>query len=174
MYEAGGPSVAHIPLTAVTPVAVAVVATSTHCAPPCGVAGSQAAEAAGAAPPTALIASSRVTVPGNATRPACPTSCCSSSVAPRMPLCISVRFQTVVWACVICRSALVTMLDTAMSTPIATISSMSEKPECGCVLVTRPLEPRRFQGDDGRPWNQCLSDRRLDGRGYGDLLDAGR
>ena len=45
----------------------------------------------------ALVATAtvRVTAAGSAMRPACPTSCCSSSVALRTPACISVRFQIV-------------------------------------------------------------------------------
>src|SRR5262249_28102323 len=46
-------------------------------------------------PPGVTIGKVSVTTPGTVTRPACPTSCCSSSVAPRTPLCISVRFQIV-------------------------------------------------------------------------------
>src|SRR5262245_59591364 len=46
-------------------------------------------------PAGVTIGTVSVTGPGNVTRPACPTSCCSSSVAPRTPLCISVRFQIV-------------------------------------------------------------------------------
>ena len=63
------------------------------------------------------------------TRPACPTSCCISSVAPRTPLCISVRFQIVFCAPVICISAVVTMLETTSSRPVANSNSINEKPE---------------------------------------------
>ena len=46
-----------------------------------------------------------VTAAGSAIRPAWPTSCCSTSVAPRMPLCICVRFQIVACVLVILSSA---------------------------------------------------------------------
>ena len=84
-----------------------------------------------------------VTGAGNVARPAWPTSCCSSSVAPRTPLCISVRFQMVCWWFVICSNAVVTMLDTASSRPVATRTSTSEKPasERSLVIMARTSRP---------------------------------
>src|SRR5258705_8257385 len=102
MYEAG----------AVETKIPAVELTCTDTAPVVGTPASQVDCAAGAAPPTAFTAVFRTITPGKAgvpgtlMRPAWPTSCCSSSVAPRTPLCISVRFQTVDCDFVICINAL--------------------------------------------------------------------
>ena len=80
--------------------------------------------------PMAVTAAPSLTVLGMAIRPACPTSCCSTSVAPRMPLCICVRFQMVACAPVIFISAVVAAPAITSMIDIETRSSASEKPLC--------------------------------------------
>src|ERR1043166_8794739 len=60
--------------------------------------------------PTA-VAAAKLPLPGSAIRPACPTSCCSNSVALRTPAWSCVRFQIVRWELVICRRVEVTALE---------------------------------------------------------------
>src|SRR4051794_8371081 len=61
--------------------------------------------------PIPIAAASVTLVPGSTMRPACPTSCCSSSVALLTPACSCVRFQIVFCELVICRSACVTVAE---------------------------------------------------------------
>src|SRR4051812_34362943 len=114
-----------------------------------------------------------VMVTGVAMRPAWPTSCCSSSVAPRIPLCISVRFQIVFCEFVICSSAVVTMLETTRRIPVANSSSTSEKPDSEGRLVIAFSELRGLERGDGRLRDDRSADRRLDRRYDRDLLHAG-
>src|SRR5262249_46453544 len=90
-----------------------------------------------------------------------------------MPLCISVRFQIVFCALVICSSALVTMLDTMSSSAVAMINSISENPACARSAF-RTLELRRLQRDDRGFRNQRAADRRFHGGDDGHTLDARR
>src|SRR5262249_33327468 len=116
-YEAGtAPAVAHRPLIELTFTVDAFTP---------GLAWSHATEA-----PTGAVNLIGPSVAGSiaTTRPACPTSCCISSVAPRTPLCISVRFQIVCCCCDDCLSAVITTPMTTRSTSVATSSSISEKP----------------------------------------------
>ena len=89
---------------------------------------------------------------GSAMRPAWPTSCCSSSVAPRMPLCISVRFQIVCCDLVICISALVTMLghDQQQRRGDDQLDEREAGIPSGCSWSPWLLELRRLQRDDRR------------------------
>src|SRR5262249_50526252 len=108
-------------------------------------------------------------------RPAWPTSCCSNSVAPRMPLCISVRFHTVFCAPVICTSAVVTMLETTSSSPVANSSSMRENPDSSCLGVTViPLKLRRLERHDRRFRDDAVADRRSHHGDDRDLLHTPR
>ena len=80
--------------------------------------------------PTAPVS---VTVPGSATSPACPTSCCNNSVAPRTLLCICVRFHTERCDVAMCWSSVVTVPITESNSTTEMSSSGREKPaaECG-------------------------------------------
>jgi hypothetical protein len=61
-------------------------------------------------------------------RPACPTSCVSSSVALRTPLCISVRLVTSWLTSVSPRTPFITVAQTTISTVIEIITSMRDRP----------------------------------------------
>ena len=74
----------------------------------------------------------------------------SQRFAPRMPLCISVRFQIVACELVICVSAVVAMAETISRTAVETISSMSENPDDDRSLVT-PRLPRTATPSRRRP-----------------------
>src|SRR3954463_392692 len=91
-----------------------------------------------------------VTTTGSEMRPAWPTSCCSTSVAPRIPLCIWVRFQIVACALVILSSAPTAAPDINSMMAMATINSMSEKPECDRVCCMRILERLGLQNGQRR------------------------
>ena len=75
-------------------------------------------------------AAANVTAPGSEILPACPTSCCSSSVALRTPAWSWVRFQIVRCELVICRSPEVTALEMIRSTVTEISNSGSENPAC--------------------------------------------
>src|SRR5262245_8672660 len=107
-------------------------------------------------------------------RPAWPTSCCSSSVAPRMPLCISVRFQMVFWELDIWISAVVTMLETMSSKPVAMSSSISEKPAALRSVLTGGSKLRRLERHNGRRRVDLLAKGSTDGRHHGNAFEAGR
>jgi hypothetical protein len=90
MYEAFAPLVAHMPAVEFTLTVVAFAS---------GVSGSHAI-VDGVVIAVVIIVGIGTSGfgpggPGNPIRPAWPTSCCRSSVAPRMPLCISVRLAIV-------------------------------------------------------------------------------
>src|SRR5579872_4106703 len=73
----------------------------------------------------------------SAMRPAWPTSCWSTSVAPRMPECICVRFQMVDCVVLSFSMAVTAAPEIRSMTVIATSNSMSENPDSDFISLER-------------------------------------
>src|SRR3954465_7495196 len=128
------------------------------------------------------MAAGAVTLAGKASRPAWPTSCCSSAVALRIPACISERFDWRVFNALMSIVPRIISAETIMRMPTDTSSSTSVKPAslrrgCGEVVVgvtAGSSERVRLQRGNGRARHHAVAALRghADGRGHGDALQA--
>src|SRR5712691_11240392 len=80
----------------------------------------------------------------------------------------------VCWCLVMSINVFVTMLDTIRMSPVATISSSSEKPDADRTLVSMTLKLRRFERDHGRFGTHRASHRRTHRHRDRQLFDPGR